>query len=229
MILEGTDGFVIADIPGLIEGASEGIGLGHQFLKHIERTRVMIHMVDAASTEGRDPIQDIKLINEELRAYSEEVASRPQVIAANKIDCFYGDEEETVLTLLKEEFEPQGVKVFPISAVTGSGVKELLYYVKSMLDEIKEEKIVFEKEYLIQEPDFRDEPYSVFQDEEGIYHIEGPRVERMLGYTNLDSEKGFEFFQKFIKNNGMLEELEVLGIEDGDTVEIYGWSFEYFR
>ncbi len=227
--LEGTDGFVIADIPGLIEGASEGIGLGHQFLKHIERTRVMIHMVDAASTEGRDPIQDIKLINEELRAYSEEVASRPQVIAANKIDCFYGDEEETVLTLLKEEFEPQGVKVFPISVVTGSGVKELLYYVKSMLDEIKEEKIVFEKEYLIQEPDFRDEPYSVFQDEEGIYHIEGPRVERMLGYTNLDSEKGFEFFQKFIKNNGMLEELEVLGIEDGDTVEIYGWSFEYFR
>lgn len=227
--LEGTDGFVIADIPGLIEGASEGIGLGHQFLKHIERTRVMIHMVDAASTEGRDPIQDIKLINEELRAYSEEVASRPQVIAANKIDCFYGDEEETVLTLLKEEFEPQGIKVFPISAVTGSGVKELLYYVKNMLDEIKEEKIVFEKEYLIQEPDFRDEPYSVFQDEEGIYHIEGPRVERMLGYTNLDSEKGFEFFQKFIKNNGMLEELEALGIEDGDTVEIYGWSFEYFR
>ncbi len=189
----------------------------------------MIHMVDAASTEGRDPIQDIKLINEELRAYSEEVASRPQVIAANKIDCFYGDEEETVLTLLKEEFEPQGIKVFPISAVTGSGVKELLYYVKNMLDEIKEEKIVFEKEYLIQEPDFRDEPYSVFQDEEGIYHIEGPRVERMLGYTNLDSEKGFEFFQKFIKNNGMLEELEALGIEDGDTVEIYGWSFEYFR
>lgn len=119
--------------------------------------------------------------------------------------------------------------MFPISAVTGSGVKELLYYVKSMLDEIKEEKIVFEKEYLIQEPDFRDEPYSVFQDEEGIYHIEGPRVERMLGYTNLDSEKGFEFFQKFIKNNGMLEELEALGIEDGDTVEIYGWSFEYFR
>ncbi len=197
--LEGTDGFVIADIPGLIEGASEGIGLGHQFLKHIERTRVMIHMVDAASTEGRDPIQDIKLINEELRAYSEEVASRPQVIAANKIDCFYGDEEETVLTLLKEEFEPQGVKVFPISAVTGSGVKELLYYVKSMLDEIKEEKIVFEKEYLIQEPDFRDEPYSVFQDEEGIYHIEGPRVERMLGYTNLDSEKGFTFFQNLLR------------------------------
>lgn len=227
--LEGTDGFVIADIPGLIEGASEGIGLGHQFLKHIERTRVMIHMVDAASTEGRDPIQDIKIINEELRAYSEEVASRPQVIAANKVDCFYGDEEETVLTLLKEEFEPQGIKVFPISAVTGQGVKELLYYVKKMLDEIKEDKVVFEKEYLVQEPDFKNEPYSVFKAEDGVFKIEGPRVERMLGYTNLDSEKGFEFFQNFLKNNGMLEELENLGIEDGDTVEIYGWSFEYFK
>lgn len=227
--LEGTDGFVIADIPGLIEGASEGIGLGHQFLKHIERTRVMIHMVDAASTEGRDPIQDIKVINEELRAYSEEVAERPQVIAANKVDCFYGDEEETVLTLLKEEFEPKGIQVFPISAVTGKGVRELLYYVKNMLDEIKEDKIVFEKEYLIQEPDFQNEPFSVFKEEDGVFKIEGPRVERMLGYTNLDSEKGFEFFQNFLKNNGMLEELENLGIEDGDTVEIYGWSFEYYR
>ena len=229
--LDGAKGFVIADIPGLIEGASEGIGLGHQFLKHIERTRVMIHMVDAASTEGRDPIQDINVINQEIRAYSEEIAARPQVIAANKIDCFYGDEEETVLTLLKEEFEPKGIKVFPISAVTGKGVKELLYYVKGMLDEIKEEKVVFEKEYMIEEPDFQNEPYNVYADEkeEGVYHIDGPRVERMLGYTNLDSEKGFEFFQKFLKNNGMLEELEALGIEDGDTVEIYGWSFEYYK
>lgn len=227
--LDGTDGFVIADIPGLIEGASEGIGLGHQFLKHIERTRVMIHMVDAASTEGRDPIQDIRIINEELRAYSEEVASRPQVIAANKTDCFYGDEEETVITLLQEEFEPQGIRVFPISAVTGKGVKKLLYHVKGMLDELQEEKVMFEKEYLIQEPDFQNEPYSVWKEEDGVFKIEGPRVERMLGYTNLDSEKGFEFFQKFMKNNGILEELEELGIEDGDTVQIYGWTFDYYR
>lgn len=227
--LDGTDGFVIADIPGLIEGASQGIGLGHQFLKHIERTRVMIHMVDAASTEGRDPIQDIRVINEELRAYSEEVASRPQVIAANKTDCFYGDEEETVVTLLREEFEPQGIQVFPISAVTGKGLKKLLYHVKGMLDEQKEDKIMFEKEYMIQEPDFQNEPYSVWKEEDGVFKIEGPRVERMLGYTNLDSEKGFEFFQNFMKNNGILEELEELGIEDGDTVQIYGWSFEYYR
>lgn len=227
--LDGMDGFVIADIPGLIQGASEGLGLGHQFLKHIERTRVMIHMVDAASTEGRDPIHDVKVINEELRAYSEEVASRPQVIAANKTDCFYGDEEDTVVSLLKEEFEPQGIRVFPISAVTGKGVKELLYYVKSVLDEMKEERVVFEKEYMIQEPDFQNEPFSVKSEGDGVYRIEGPRVERMLGYTNLDSEKGFEFFQKFLKNNGMLSELEELGIEDGDTVEICGFSFEYYR
>lgn len=227
--LDGMDGFVIADIPGLIQGASEGLGLGHQFLKHIERTRVMIHMVDAASTEGRDPIHDVKVINEELRAYSEEVASRPQVIAANKTDCFYGDEEDTVVSLLKEEFEPQGIRVFPISAVTGKGVKELLYYVKSVLDEMKEERVVFEKEYMIQEPDFQNEPFSVKSEGDGVYRIEGPRVERMLGYTNLDSEKGFDFFQKFLKNNGMLSELEELGIEDGDTVEICGFSFEYYR
>lgn len=227
--LDGMDGFVIADIPGLIQGASGGLGLGHQFLKHIERTRVMIHMVDAASTEGRDPIHDVNVINEELRAYSEKVASRPQVIAANKTDCFYGDEEDTVLSLLKEEFEPQGIRVFPISAVTGKGVKELLYYVKAVLDEMKEERVVFEKEYMIQEPDFQNEPFSVKSEGDGVYRIEGPRVERMLGYTNLDSEKGFEFFQKFLKNNGMLSELEELGIEDGDTVEICGFSFEYYR
>ena len=131
--LEGADGFVIADIPGLIEGASEGVGLGHEFLRHIERTRVLIHMVDAASTEGRNPIEDIRAINRELKAYNEEIASRPQVIAANKIDCFYGDDKETMLSSLREEFEPEGIRVFPISAVTGEGVRELLYYTKQLL------------------------------------------------------------------------------------------------
>ncbi|MCH5265294.1 MAG: GTPase ObgE [Lachnospiraceae bacterium] len=229
--LEGADGFVIADIPGLIEGASEGIGLGHEFLRHIERTRVMIHMVDAASTEGRDPVEDIRIINRELEAYNAEIAARPQVIAANKIDCFYGEDRETVLTLLREEFEPEGIRVFPISAVTGEGVKELLYYVKQMLDESQEEKVVFEREYLIKEPNFADEPFTVAksEEEEGVFLVEGPRVERMLGYTNLDSEKGFEFFQKFLKNNGILEELEKLGIEEGDTVQMCGWQFEYYK
>ncbi|MDY3909183.1 MAG: GTPase ObgE [Eubacterium sp.] len=229
--LEGTDGFVIADIPGLIEGASEGVGLGHEFLRHIERTRVLIHIVDAASTEGRDPVADIHAINRELEAYNPEIAARPQVIAANKIDCFYGEEKEVVLELLKKEFEPEGIRVFPISAVTGEGVKELLYYTKQMLNETPEDRIVFEKEYMIEEPDFSNEPYTVekSEEEEGLFVVEGPRIERMLGYTNLDSEKGFEFFQKFLKNNGILDKLEELGIEEGDTVKMYGLQFDYYK
>lgn len=228
--LEGTDGFVIADIPGLIEGAADGVGLGHEFLRHIERTKVFIHMVDAASTEGRDPINDITVINQELARYSEELAKRPQVIAANKTDVFYGNEEETVITLLREEFEPQGIQVFPISAVSGRGVRELLYYVKQLLNEIPAEPTVFEAEYIVENEDFPDEPYTVEYDEkEKMYVVEGPRIERMLGYTNLDSEKGFRFFQKFLKTSGILEELEALGIEEGDTVRMYELQFDYYK
>lgn len=228
--LEGTDGFVIADIPGLIEGAADGIGLGHEFLRHIERTKVFIHMVDAASTEGRDPLNDINIINQELKKYSEELAARPQVIAANKTDVFYGTEEDTVISLLREEFEPKGIPVFPISAVSGKGVKELLYHVKKMLDDIHEEPTVFEREFVLDEMDFADEPYTIEYDEkDNMYVVEGPRIERMLGYTNLDSEKGFQFFQKFLKTSGILEELERLGIEEGDTVRMYDLQFDYYK
>ncbi|MBQ3784056.1 MAG: GTPase ObgE [Lachnospiraceae bacterium] len=223
------DGFVIADIPGLIEGASEGIGLGHEFLKHVERTKVMIHMVDAASTEGRNPLEDIKVINDELASYNEELANRPQVIAANKMDVFYGDEADSVIEELKAEFEPKGIKVFPISAVSGKGVQELLYYVKEQLDQIGDEPVIFEKEFFVDELDLSDEPFTVEIDEEGMYVVEGPRIEKMLGYTNLDSEKGFEFFQKFLKENGILEQLEELGIQDGDTVRMYGLQFDYYK
>lgn len=223
------DGFVIADIPGLIEGASEGIGLGHEFLKHVERTKVMIHMVDAASTEGRNPLEDIKVINDELASYNEELVNRPQVIAANKMDVFYGDEADSVIEELKAEFEPKGIKVFPISAVSGKGVQELLYYVKEQLDQIGDEPVIFEKEFFVDELDLSDEPFTVEIDEEGMYVVEGPRIEKMLGYTNLDSEKGFEFFQKFLKENGILEQLEELGIQDGDTVRMYGLQFDYYK
>lgn len=229
--LDGADGFVIADIPGLIEGASEGTGLGHEFLKHIERTRLLVHIVDAASTEGRDPINDIYAINRELSGYDEALSKKPQIIAANKVDCFYGDEEETVVTLLKEEFEPKGIKVFPISAVSGKGVRELLYYIKSELDKIGKDPLVYEQEYFPEEEIvYTNEPYTVtYDDENDMYVVEGPRIERMLGYTNLDSEKGFEFFQKFLKENGILKELESLGIEDGDTVKMYGFQFDYYK
>ncbi len=228
--LEGADGFVIADIPGLIEGASDGVGLGHEFLRHIERTKVFIHMVDAASTEGRDPLNDIQVINEELRNYSSELASRPQVIAANKTDVFYGTEEETVITLLREEFEPRGIPVFPISAVSGKGVKELLYHLRQMLDELPDEPVTYEREFELDDLDYPDEPYTVsFDEKDGMYVVEGPRIERMLGYTNLDSEKGFQFFQKFLHTSGILEELEALGIEEGDTVRMYELQFDYYK
>ena len=229
--LEGTKGFVIADIPGLIEGASEGIGLGHEFLRHIERTKVIIHIVDAAGTEGRDPIQDIYAINKELEAYNPEIAKRPQVIAANKIDAIY-DTEDSPVEAIKNEFEPKGIRVFPISAVSGQGLKELLYYVNEMLEGIGDEVTVFEPEFFPELLAFgsSDEPYTVEYDEkQDAYVVEGPRIEKMLGYTNLDSEKGFTFFQNFLKETGILEELEALGIQDGDTVRMYGLSFDYYK
>ena len=227
--LPDAKGFVIADIPGLIEGASEGVGLGHEFLRHIERTRVMIHIVDAAGSEGRDPVADIYAINKELEAYNKEIAARPQVIAANKIDMMPADSD--AIERIREEFEPKGVKVFPISAVSGQGVRELLYYVNNLLEDLPSETIVFEQEYFPEEANmYSDEPYTVtYDDEEDEYVVEGPRIEKMLGYTNLESEKGFVFFQKFLKETGILEELENLGIKEGDTVRMYGLSFDYYK
>ena len=226
-------GFVIADIPGLIEGASEGVGLGHEFLRHIERTRVIIHIVDAASTEGRDPIDDIYKINKELEAYNPEIAARPQVIAANKIDCIYTEDgEESPIDKLKAEFEPKGIQVYPISAVSGQGVRELLFHVKELLDSCPQEPVVFEQEFFPEDMLIGENlPYTVEQSPEDptIFVVEGPKIEKMLGYTNLDSEKGFAFFQKFLKQNGILDELEKAGISEGDTVRMYGLAFEYYK
>ena len=222
-------GFVIADIPGLIEGASEGVGLGHEFLRHIERTKLMIHVVDAAGTEGRDPVDDIYKINAELKAYNADIANRPQVIAANKIDAIYSDPENNPIKRLKDEFEPQGYKVFPISGVTGEGLNELLYYVSDQLKDLDAAPIVFEQEYFPEdELIYVDLPYTV-EKEDGMYVVEGPKIEKMLGYTNLDSEKGFAFFQKFLKDTGILKELEDAGIEEGDTVRMYGLQFDYYK
>lgn len=222
-------GFVIADIPGLIEGASEGIGLGHEFLRHIERTKVMIHMVDAASVEGRDPIEDIRAINKELEAYNPKLLEKPQVIAANKIDAIYEGENE-IIQKLRETFEPEGIEVYPISAVSGKGVKELLYAVKKLLEHFSEEPIVFEQEYFPELQMAEDEPITVeYSEEEEVYIVEGPKIEKMLGYTNIDSEKGFLFFQKFLKQQGIIKELEKLGIQDGDTVRMYELEFDYYK
>ena len=230
--IEGGKGFVIADIPGLIEGASEGVGLGHQFLRHIERTKVIIHIVDAASTEGRNPIADIKAINAELEAYNPELLKRPQVIAANKIDAIYDDGSGTnPVELIKEAFEPEGIKVYPISAVTGQGVKELLYAVRELLDNFPDDVVVFEKEFDIDEIlDNSDDNYNVYLGDDGVFIVEGERIDKMLGYTNLESEKGFNFFQKFMKSSGAIDRLEELGIEEGDTVRVGDYlEFDYYR
>ena len=219
--LDGAEGFVMADIPGLIEGASQGIGLGHAFLKHIERTKVLIHVVDAASTEGRDPIEDIRTINAELEAYNPELLKRPQVIAANKVDAVYmpdgqeegdGETDGDPIRLLKEAFEPQGIRVFAISAVSGQGVNELLYHVSDLLKTVDRTPVIFEKEfeYVYQGENL---PYTVERNDEGVYVVEGPKIEKMLGYTNLDSEKG----------------LEEAGIQEGDTVRMYGLEFDYYK
>ena len=225
-------GFVIADIPGLIEGASEGVGLGHEFLRHIERTRVLVHIVDAASTEGRDPIDDIYKINHELEAYNPEIAARPQLIAANKVDCIFDGDDENPIDKLKAEFEPKGIKVYPISAVTGQGIKELLFAIKDLLLSVPAERIVFEHEFVPEDELFTENlPFTVerLPEDPEIFVVEGPKIEKMLGYTNLDSEKGFAFFQRFLKEGGILEELEKAGIEEGNTVRMYGFDFDYYK
>ena len=227
--LEGAKGFVIADIPGLIEGASDGVGLGHEFLRHIERTKVIIHIVDAAGTEGRDPIADIHAINRELDAYNPDLLKKPQVIAANKIDAIYGNENEIISALRAEFEEKEGIKVYPISAVSGQGVRELLFHVRELLAKCPKEAVVYEQEFDPALGFFKDEPYTITRAEDGAFVVEGPKIEKMLGYTNMDSEKGFLFFQKFLREQGILKELEEQGIQDGDTVRMYYNEFDYYK
>ena len=218
------------DAKGLIEGASEGVGLGHEFLRHIERTRLIVHIVDAASTEGRDPIQDIYAINKELSAYEKSLAERPQIIAANKIDMIYEKDSDPVAKI-RAEFEPQGIPVHAISAVSGKGVRELLYAINNRLEELDNKPLTFAQEFFPEfHFDIENEPFTVVYDEtEDEYVVEGPRIEKMLSYTNLESEKGFKFFQDFLREQGILKQLEELGIEEGSTVRMYGLSFDYYK
>ena len=219
-------GFVMADIPGLIEGAADGVGLGHHFLRHIERTKVLVHVVDAASTEGRDPVEDIKTIMKELDSYGQGLMERPQLIAANKVDCITPDMDDPLKRI--EEAFPD-LKVYPISGVTGKGIKELLFAINEVLKTVDRSPKIFEKEMEIEYTQDQNLPFTVEIDEDGVYIVEGPRIEKMLGYTNLDSERGFDFFQKLLKTSGVLERLEEAGISEGDTVRMYGHEFDYYK
>ena len=222
--LDGGNGFVMADIPGLIEGAGDGVGLGHDFLRHIERTKVLVHVVDAASTEGRDPVEDIKTIIAELKKYNPKLLDKPQVIAANKMDCVLEGRED-ILKRIAEAFP--NIDIYPISGVSGEGIDKLLYGIFDILKSIDDKPIIFEKEFDVDSIVDKSLPYTVEIDSDGTYVVEGPRIEKMLGYTNLDSEKGMAFFQKFIKTSGIEDELKEKGIKEGDTVRMYGHEFEY--
>ena len=224
----GEGSFVMADIPGLIEGASEGAGLGHDFLRHIDRCRVLIHVVDAAGTEGRDPVDDIRKISAELEKYDPAIVKRPMIIAANKMDVFFGEEEkEEALGRLREAFPDK--EVFPVSAATGDGLKELVFAAYRMLSECSEKPVVYEREYDLEAHRFEQLPISVTVDEDGVFVIEGERIDRMLGYTNLESEKGFSFFQRFMKEQKLIDRMKELGLTEGDTVRVGGLEFEYYE
>lgn len=217
--------FVIADIPGLIEGAHEGVGLGHKFLRHVERTRLLVHVVDVASIEGRDPLKDFEIINEELQQYNPVLASKQQIVAANKTDI-PGSEDN--YKSFSEELEKRGYKVFPISAATNKGLKELMYYIAETLKTIPETVIVDESDDEVVYTAGDDKPFEI-RVEDGKYIIEGTWFKRLVDSTNFTNYESLQYFQRAIKKKGVIDELEKMGINEGDTVNVYGLEFDYVK
>jgi len=217
------DSFVMADIPGLIEGASEGQGLGLDFLKHVERTRILIHIVDVSGSEGRDPIEDFEKINNELFSYSKKLASKPQIVAANKTDMA----EPEDLERFNEYIESKGLKVFPICAPIHEGVDELLKATYQLLSETKpEEEIIipYEAHTDCEDEDYREVYLSV---ENGIYVIRGKQLEKIFNSTNFNDAGSLRYLQKYIEDKGAIERFKEMGLEDGDTIRIIDYDFEY--
>ncbi len=218
--------FVIADIPGLIEGASEGVGLGHSFLRHVERTKVFIHVVDASGIEYDDPMNTIELIRNELKVYDEKLVERPFVIACNKMDIETAQEN---YEKIKEKYEKENVKVFPISAASNQGLDELLKEVALILRDYPEDIIfVDDMEEFIEEVEVS-QAFTITEEDEGVFVVEGKGLEKMLANTNLDVEKGYAFFQKYLRDSGIIAGLEEKGITEGDTVVLYDLEFEYYK
>lgn len=217
--------FVIADIPGLIEGAHEGVGLGHEFLKHVERTKLLVHVVDVAAIEGREPLQDFEVINEELRKYNPALATRPQIVAANKMDIPGAEDNLKTFT---ETLEAKGYKVFPVSAATNKGLKELLYYIADKLKELPATLLTEEADEEVVYKAEEEKPYEI-RKENGIYIIEGNWIQKLVNSTNFNSHESMRYFQRSLKNKGVFEELENMGIQEGDTVKIYDFETEYVR
>lgn len=217
--------FVLADIPGLIEGAHEGTGLGHKFLKHVERTRMLIHVVDVSGSEDRDPLNDFEIINNELKQYNPKLYEKQQVIAANKMDVTGAEENLRVFT---EEMESRGYKVFPISAATSVGLKELLYYVSQKLDEIPDTILSDDTEDEVVYTVDEEEPFQV-RKENDIFVVEGNWIRKLVNSTNFNNYESLQYFQRSIKRKGVVDSLENMGINEGDTVKMYDLEFEYYR
>lgn len=221
-------GFVAADIPGLIEGASEGAGLGHEFLRHVERCRLLIHTVDISGENGRDPIEDIKLINNELAKHSPDLAERPQIIAANKFDCVI-EEDMDRLNDFEAFVKENGWELIYVSAATGHNIKKLVGRVSQMLT-LLPPTAVYESEYVEEDPAVftKDRSFTI-RNENGVYVVEGDWIYNVMGSINFDDRESLAYFQKVLKNNGVFKALEDKGVEDGDLVNIYDFEFEYVK
>ncbi len=225
--VDGGKGFVCADIPGLIEGASDGKGLGHSFLRHIDRCRVMLHLVDVDADCERDPRDDIELINRELEQYSPELATRPQIIVGNKYDSSLAEYNEHVSDL-KEYCKERGLTLFFISALTGENVKELIKHVSRMLNDLPP-LTIFEPDYFEEEVDDDEfDELEIYRDGK-VYVCESEWLWRLVGRVNFEDRDSLNYFQRMLRLNGIIEKLEEAGVTDGDTVRMYDFEFDFVK
>ncbi len=218
------DSFVIADIPGIIEGASKGVGLGIQFLRHIERTRLLLHVIDVSGVEGRNPVDDFYTINEELRKYSEKLSNRKQIIVANKIDVM---QNEQLYKELEELANKQNIEIYKISAATGEGIDELMNRVTQVLKELPKEELVETEEKIVYTLSEDKDEFTVRRDGND-YIVEGPAAERLMGRVNIGDNESMHYFQKSIRQLGIEDKLKKMGIKEGDTVKFLEWEFEWY-
>ena len=216
-------GFVIADIPGIIEGASEGVGLGIQFLRHIERTRLLLHFIDVSGTEGRDPIQDFKTINEELKKYSEKLSKRTQIIVATKMDVI---QDEKPLKELEELAKKESLEIYKISAVTGEGVQELIDHVAERLKTLPKEELFEPEEKMVYTLEKKEDEWTIRKEGEDFI-IEGKAVERLMGRVNIEDNESIYYLHKSLKEMGIDDKLKEMGVCEGDSVIIAGWELEW--
>ena len=227
--LGGGNSFVIADIPGLIEGAHEGAGLGHKFLRHVERTRLIIHIIDMAGVEGRDPFSDYQIINNELKKYSDNLAQKPQIIAANKMDIPGAQENLQLFIEMMKEAGNEDVEIFPISAATNMGIKELLNRTYSLLKELPPIQIFESEEPVDELPKEEEAPFEIEIDSEGKYVITGNWVRRLVNSVNFDDYESLQYFQRSMKRKGLIDALIEKGIKEGDTVKMYDMEFDFIQ